>query len=132
MVHKDPSEFYNVCNELDAVPKLNSLYEWANWCTPVGLPSPFDAMFFLTTLTKLPSYASPDGKELASLELFYPLLCCKEQQHGKFSLGPAQIYEALRMAKIKNHQKLLEYAKWRESYGLNQWRPLIVTTQGRL
>ena len=63
-VLSNPTEFYNMCLELQAAPKLNSLYEWSNWLTPVGLPKRFDVMFFLTSLPELPSYAEEDGNEL--------------------------------------------------------------------
>ena len=54
IVRNNPLEFYNMCLELEAVPQLNSLYEWSNWLSPVMMPKRFDVMFFLTALTELP------------------------------------------------------------------------------
>lgn len=34
IVHNDASKFLNLCEELDVVPDLWSLYEWSNWFTP--------------------------------------------------------------------------------------------------
>jgi len=71
-----------MCLELGAVPKLNMLYEWSNWLTPVGQPKRFDVMFFISSLPELPSYAEEDGSELVSMELMTPLSYIKEGLQG--------------------------------------------------
>lgn len=34
LVHNDSNKFLTLCEELDIVPDLWSLYEWSNWFTP--------------------------------------------------------------------------------------------------
>lgn len=34
LIHNDASKFLSLCEELDIVPDVWSLYEWSNWFTP--------------------------------------------------------------------------------------------------
>lgn len=49
-VHNDASKFLTLCQELDVVPDLWSLYEWSAWRTPSTFKTRFQTAFFLTTL----------------------------------------------------------------------------------
>ncbi|XP_072043291.1 acyl-coenzyme A diphosphatase NUDT19-like [Amphiura filiformis] len=53
-VHKDASQFVTLCKEMQCVPDLWALAEWANWLTPVGQPRRFDTMFYTCCLENIP------------------------------------------------------------------------------
>ena len=130
IVLQEPNEFYNMCLELGALPKINSLYEWSNWLTPVNRPKRFDVMFFLTNLPHLPSYAEEDGSELVSLDVMHPMSFIREGKQGTFEIPPPQFIELSRLAKMPDHSALLKYAKARQNNGLQQWCPRTVFAEG--
>lgn len=56
-VNNDPDEFLNMCLELDLVPEIWSLYEWANWLTPARADPKwkrFDTAFFVCCVDHKP------------------------------------------------------------------------------
>lgn len=56
-VNNDPDEFLNMCLELDLVPEIWSLYEWANWLTPARADPKwkrFDTAFFICCVDHKP------------------------------------------------------------------------------
>lgn len=34
LVHNDASKFLKLCEHLNVIPDIGSLYEWSNWITP--------------------------------------------------------------------------------------------------
>jgi nucleoside diphosphate-linked moiety X motif protein 19 len=51
-VRKDSSQFLNMCLQLDVVPDLYGLHEWANWVTPVHEKFRFNTFFFTCFLNR--------------------------------------------------------------------------------
>lgn len=70
-VKKDSSQFAIMFKELDLVPDLLALHEWANWITPIIEKVRFNTFFFTCFLPKLPSQSSLsiDQSEIESLDV---------------------------------------------------------------
>ncbi len=69
-VHDDDSKFIDLCEALNVVPHIWSLYEWSNWLTPTNMPNKhsnrrYDTAFFLACIPHLWEH-SQDNKEIKS------------------------------------------------------------------
>lgn len=56
-VNNNPDEFLTMCNELNIIPAIWTLYEWSNWLTPLMAAQKgrrFDTIFFICCLDHKP------------------------------------------------------------------------------
>lgn len=61
-VVEEPSQFMKMCEELNAVPDVWSLYEWSNWLTPhLTKTHRFDTAFFVSCIDEAPLV--PEGSK---------------------------------------------------------------------
>lgn len=71
-VNQDENEFFNMCERLNVVPDIWSMYEWSNWLTPLHLGSRkrlrYDTMFYAGFLSE-DSTAMHDSKEVVSAQV---------------------------------------------------------------
>lgn len=65
-VDRDPAEFLRMCQELQMVPDVWSLYEWSNWLTPLGSTRRFDTAFFICCVDGKPHVAEDEGETVHS------------------------------------------------------------------
>ena len=52
---KDPSKFLDLFLEMQLVPDIGALHEWARWITPVNSRIRFDTVFFKCFLAEMPN-----------------------------------------------------------------------------
>lgn len=74
-LEKSSAEFVNMCLELDLVPDVMALHEWANWITPVIEKFRFNTFFFTCFLPSLPPDKLIDinQNEIECLQVFSSL-----------------------------------------------------------
>lgn len=83
LVNQNPSNFVRMCRELEVLPNIWALHEWANWLTPEKQygTKRFDTAFFMCCLEERP-YALQDQKEIQHLQVtlniytFVPSILC--------------------------------------------------------
>ena len=96
-VHKNPSEFIDICKSLDICPDIWSLQEWSDWLTPLHLKtkSRFDTIFYIALADKdhLASAAPDGGKEVSEVQQYSPAEALELHARGSLWLAPPQFYE---------------------------------------
>ena len=96
-VHKNPSEFINICQSLDICPDIWSLHEWSDWLTPLHLKtkSRFDTIFYIALADKdhLATAAPDGGKEVSEVQQYSPAEALELHASGSLWLAPPQFYE---------------------------------------
>lgn len=72
-VQKDSSQFVIMCQELDIVPDILGLHEWANWITPVVEKYRFNTFFFTCFLENIPpsNVLTIHRDEIEALDVYY-------------------------------------------------------------
>ncbi|OWF53501.1 nucleoside diphosphate-linked moiety X motif 19-like [Mizuhopecten yessoensis] len=113
-VNKDAKEFLKMCQELQVVPDVWSLNEWANWLTPVIMRSGesrsnrrFDTAFYLCVLDHMPP-AIQDNTETVHAEWSSPDKIMNDRSEE--GLAPPQVYELCRMLHFTCAEKLNHFA----------------------
>lgn len=53
-VHKNPSEFYELCENFQCYPDVWSLHEWSHWRSSASEKLKFDTVFFLICCKSVP------------------------------------------------------------------------------
>ena len=123
-VEADSTQFYEICNELGAYPKVDQLYEWSNWLTPPGiLPKRFDTAFYIANIDSLPDYAAEDGGETVHFAVMNPFEALQKSLEEEIILHPPQFTEISRMAKFYDLDILMDYAAKRQNRGIKRWCP---------
>lgn len=69
LVNQNPTNFIRMCRELEVLPNIWALHEWANWITPVGIYGRrFDTAFFQCCLQEIP-HTIQDEKEIVDFQV---------------------------------------------------------------
>lgn len=125
LVEGDSTQFYELCRELGAYPKVDELSEWSNWLTPPGiLPRRFDTAFYVAKINSLPDYAAEDGGETVHFAVMNPFEALDKSLNQEIILHPPQFTEISRMAKFYDLEILMDYAKKRQERGILRWCPV--------
>ncbi|XP_034947866.1 nucleoside diphosphate-linked moiety X motif 19-like [Chelonus insularis] len=123
-VHKNATEFYNLCETLNCFPDLWALYEWGNWLTPTALNGKrFNTIFFIACLETIP-VSNHDDIEIEELSWNFPNELISSS--AKFKLAPPQVYEISRISKFNFFNDLLHYAIDFNKTGVDFKLPVIV------
>ena len=128
-VHKDAGQFINLCESLNMVPNIWSLYEWANWLTPniqpvsepPKRPRRFDTMFYVCCLQDQPE-ARVDKRETTIAEWNTPNGFL--DGHESHLAGP-QLYELSKLENVDDIEELNHFCVEREPQGVERWMPVI-------
>ena len=121
-----------MCQETDSCPNIWSLYEWADWLTPLRMKSRFDTIFYITnTQIQTEMKASADGdKEVSEVEFMSPAEALEETAKGTKILAPPQVYEMARLANFQSQSELENFSMARSSnYGVPMYFPIPVICQ---
>ncbi|XP_061523687.1 nucleoside diphosphate-linked moiety X motif 19 isoform X2 [Phycodurus eques] len=126
LVNQNPSNFVRMCRELEVVPNIWALHEWANWLTPAGRYSVkrFDTAFFMCCLEERP-HAFQDQKEIQHLQWSTPSDILQNFQDRDLWIAPPQYYELSRMCRFPSLSDLHAFARRRGTDGCEQWLPVI-------
>ncbi|MEQ2222949.1 hypothetical protein ILYODFUR_031777 [Ilyodon furcidens] len=127
LVNKSPSNFIRMCQELEVLPNIWALHEWANWLTPVGIYGSrrFDTAFFMCCLQEIPSTLQ-DEKEIVHFQWSTPFEILQSYRARQLWIAPPQFYELSRMCRFPLLNDLHSFAHQRATEGCDQWLPVNV------
>uniref|UniRef100_A0A087YA98 Acyl-coenzyme A diphosphatase NUDT19 n=1 Tax=Poecilia formosa TaxID=48698 RepID=A0A087YA98_POEFO len=127
LVNKNPSNFMRMCQELEVLPNIWALHEWANWLTPTAKygRTRFDTAFFMCCLQEMPSTLQ-DEKEIERFQWSTPSEILQSYQARRLWIAPPQFYELSRMCRFPLLDNLHSFAHQRATEGCDQWMPVIV------
>lgn len=95
-VLKKSDNFLKMCRELNLIPDLTALSEWANWLTPTSTNKSrskrFNTIFFITFVDYLPNVVI-EAHESTSHMWQTPNEYFTQVAEGSIYLGPPQMYE---------------------------------------
>lgn len=142
-VHKNAENFRRLCEEIQMVPDVWSLYEWSNWLTPIRLnvqhptkPDPkrntrrFDTIFYVTMLDQIPasdSY-SEDDAEVVKAQWLNPFHALNSHYKATSWMAPPQIYEHARLIRFSNFDAIRSFSASRQEFSLTRWLPVALHT----
>jgi len=140
-VHKNGENFRRLCQEIQMVPDVWSLYEWSNWLTPIKLnvqnpanPDPkrntrrFDTMFYVATMDEMPSpdsYAEDDA-EIVKGQWLNPFNALNQHYKASAWMAPPQIYEQARLIRFSSFDAIQRFAAARQEFSISRWLPVAL------
>ncbi|XP_051918869.1 nucleoside diphosphate-linked moiety X motif 19 [Hippocampus zosterae] len=127
LVNQNPSNFVRMCRELEVLPNIWALHEWANWLTPEGQygAKRFDTAFFMCCLEERPC-ALQDQKEIQHLQWSTPSDVLQSFGARNLWIAPPQFYELRRMCRFPSLSDLHAFASRRGTDGCEHWLPVIL------
>lgn len=127
LVNENPSNFIRMCKELEVLPNIWALHEWANWLTPAGRygKTRFDTAFFMCCLQEIPSTLQ-DEKEIVRFQWSTPSEILQSYQARQLWIAPPQFYELSRMCRFPLLNDLHHFAHQRATEGCDQWLPVVI------
>ncbi|XP_070194137.1 acyl-coenzyme A diphosphatase NUDT19-like [Littorina saxatilis] len=124
-VDRDPAEFLRMCQELQMVPDVWSLYEWSNWLTPLGSTRRFDTAFFICCVDGKPHVAEDEGETVHS-QWGSPQDILQQYYQAKLGVAPPQLYEMQRLLHFQYARDLLRFSWHRGQHRVERWLPVRV------
>ncbi|XP_075966328.1 acyl-coenzyme A diphosphatase NUDT19 [Anarhichas minor] len=126
LVNQNPSNFIQMCRELEVLPNIWALHEWGNWLTPAGRygVKRFDTAFFICCLQEIPQ-ALQDEKEIVSFRWSTPSEVLQSYQAQELWIAPPQVYELRRMCRVPLLNDLHSFSSQRATEGCEQLLPVI-------
>uniref|UniRef100_G3PVB0 Acyl-coenzyme A diphosphatase NUDT19 n=1 Tax=Gasterosteus aculeatus TaxID=69293 RepID=G3PVB0_GASAC len=126
LVNQNPSNFIQMCRELEVLPNIWALHEWGNWLTPEGRygVKRFDTAFFICCLQEIPP-ALQDDKEIVSVKWSTPSEVLQNYQAQEFWIAPPQVYEISRMCRLPLLNDLHNFSSRRATEGCEQLLPVL-------
>ncbi|XP_053202845.1 acyl-coenzyme A diphosphatase NUDT19-like [Panonychus citri] len=126
-VRENGSNFINLCEQLNQVPNIWSLYEWWDWLTPISVGHKrFDTMFYICCLNKQPKVVL-DNTEVTKLKWCTPSEIINEHTNEGVFLAPPQVYELARLDNLASFDEIERFSREREKFGVQRWMPVIAT-----
>lgn len=124
-VHDREITFLQLCQQLNVIPDVFSLFEWSCWLTPTTFPGRrFQTAFFLCTIDEqLPIY--PEPKEAFSYFWRTPDEYIQMLHQDLVWYHPPQFYEFCRLSNLKSVKALTEFALKREPSGSALFMPVV-------
>ncbi|XP_063701535.1 acyl-coenzyme A diphosphatase NUDT19-like [Culicoides brevitarsis] len=124
-VHDHEMTFLQLCQQLNVVPDVFSLFEWSCWLTPTTFPSRrFLTAFFLCTINEqLPIF--PEPKEAFSYFWRTPEEYIQLLHQNEVWYHPPQYYEFCRLANFKEIEELQNFLVTREEQGSVLMMPIV-------
>nr|XP_017108858.2 nucleoside diphosphate-linked moiety X motif 19 [Drosophila bipectinata] len=124
VVHNDASQFLELCNHLDVVPDVWSLFEWSVWRTPSTFKKRFETAFFLTALEEQPE-VQIEPNEVKDCAWRSPLDYLKACLRKELWLPPPQFYELSRFLNFSSLEGLRTFAEERSAKGTDLIHPVM-------
>ncbi|XP_054082294.1 acyl-coenzyme A diphosphatase NUDT19 isoform X2 [Zeugodacus cucurbitae] len=123
-VHNDHTQFFTLCKELDVVPDLWSLFEWAAWLTPITFKKRFETGFYLVAVEDTPGVIL-ESNEAANFSWKTPMEFIRDYFNKELYLPPPQLYELSRLLNFSRLDELINFARVRSSKGISLMLPVI-------
>ncbi|KAK7115075.1 acyl-coenzyme A diphosphatase NUDT19-like [Littorina saxatilis] len=131
-VVQNPLAFLTLCENLEVVPDVWSLYNWSNWLTPhfdtvidKEKGKRYDTAFFITCVGEKP-YVAEDAKEAVHSEWVSPLQMIEDFAENRVQLAPPQLYEASRLVNCNTVDALLGYLQRQARQPVERWMPVMI------
>jgi len=130
-VRKDPTNFFEMCQQLNASPDVSGLYEWSCWLTPLNMTNTkssgrrFDTLFY-THFINDPVEVDLDNQEVTESVWTSPAEALEAYTEKKVWLAPPQVWELSRMRNFSKFDELKNFAQDREARGTPTWLPVLV------
>ncbi|XP_015233707.1 PREDICTED: nucleoside diphosphate-linked moiety X motif 19 [Cyprinodon variegatus] len=127
LVNRNPSNFIRMCQELEVLPNIWALHEWANWLTPSNRYGKrrFDTAFFMCCLQEIPRTLE-DEREIERFQWSSPSEILRSYQARQLWIAPPQFYELSRICRFPLLKELHSFAYQRATEGCDQWMPVVV------
>lgn len=124
-VKNDPKNFLEMFLEMNLIPDIRGLHEWANWITPSFEKYRFDTVFFSCFIEKQidKSLIHLDHDEIEDIKKYTPVESVKRFNNKEIKFIPPQFYELRRMSKFENFHALSQYSLDRQKNGIKPWLP---------
>lgn len=147
LVHKNADNFLRLCDELEVVPDVWSLFEWANWLTPIRLAISdsreaklsgpvvkgrrYDTAFYVATLPEIPSRGSysHDDMEITKAQWLNPFQALDLHYAGKAWMAPPQIYEQSRLLRFPSLAAFESFCRRRQEASVSRWLPVTIQAE---
>ncbi|KAM9970547.1 hypothetical protein ACTFIR_002407 [Dictyostelium discoideum] len=98
--------------------KLDQLYQWARWVTPILGPKQthrFDTYFYVIPIYQYPESCKIDGTENVEMDWLSPEEALEEHRIGNISLPPPTWFTFHQLSKCHTIDQVIELAKERDS-----------------
>ncbi|KAM9366497.1 acyl-coenzyme A diphosphatase NUDT19 [Symphorus nematophorus] len=130
LVNQDPSNFIQMCRELQVLPNIWALHEWSNWLTPKERygATRFDTAFFICCLQETP-HTLQDEREIERFQWSTPSGVLQSYQARELWIPPPQFYELSRMCRFPLLNDLNKFSSQRATEGSEQWIPVIIKNE---
>ncbi|XP_013105027.2 acyl-coenzyme A diphosphatase NUDT19 isoform X1 [Stomoxys calcitrans] len=123
LVHDDATQFLKLCETLEIVPDLWSLYEWSNWVTPATFKKRFNAAFFVIVLKTIPDLIK-EKHEVSEFAWKTPAEYLQQHFKKEIWLPPPQFYELSRLLNYSELEQFKKFAQKRSAEGLEAILPI--------
>ncbi|RUS70613.1 hypothetical protein EGW08_021626 [Elysia chlorotica] len=126
-VNRDAGQFLEMCLQLDLVPEIWCLKEWANWLTPIhGKENRrrFDTFFYVCCVDHKPE-AEQDFGETVNVLWAPPRQLLSAYFQEKGGLGYPQIYELSRLLNFASADDLLALVSSSGRARVERWFPVL-------
>ncbi|GFR68004.1 Nudix (Nucleoside diphosphate linked moiety X)-type motif 19 [Elysia marginata] len=126
-VNREPSQFLEMCLQLDLVPEIWCLHEWANWLTPVhGKQNNrrFDTVFYVCCVDHKPQVEQDFGETVKAMWA-PPRQLLSAYFREKGGLGFPQIYELARLLNFSSAEDLLQLLSSPGRDRTERWFPVL-------
>ncbi|EDW27302.1 GL21101 [Drosophila persimilis] len=130
-VHNKPSEFLNLCRQLQVVPDLWALHEWSAWASPSIVRKGYETVFFAAFVDTQPSLLEESSEVKETLWLT-PMEFLRLNKGGNLWFMPPQFYELARLAGVGTYKSLLGFATNRSRMGTTMFMPLLYACEGSM
>ncbi|XP_076012473.1 acyl-coenzyme A diphosphatase NUDT19 [Genypterus blacodes] len=132
LVNEHPSNFIRMCRELEVLPNIWALHEWANWLTPTGLNGKrFDTAFFICCLKDIP-HTIQDQKEIVHFQWSTPSEILHSYLAKELVIAPPQIYELGRLCRLPLLDDLHRFVSNRATEGCEFWLPVVYANESQI
>ncbi|GFN99663.1 nucleoside diphosphate-linked moiety x motif 19 [Plakobranchus ocellatus] len=133
-VNQEPSQFLEMCLQLDLVPEIWCLHEWSNWLTPIeGMQNRrrFDTVFYVCCIDHKPE-VEQDFTETVNSMWASPSSLLSANFHDQLVLGTPQIYELARLLHFTSAQNLLEFLSMPGRARVERWFPVTAVCKDHI
>ncbi|XP_053673430.1 acyl-coenzyme A diphosphatase NUDT19-like [Anopheles nili] len=110
-IHDGRKQLRELCEQINVVPDLSSLYEWSTWITPTILHKKrYETAFFLVALDSLPT-VTPEANEVQEYFWDTPENLLKAHETNNIWLTPPQAYELKRLSYLQDIEHVVSFAR---------------------
>jgi len=123
-VQNDSSKFYEMCNHYKFYPKVDMLYKWAHWITPVFEIYRYDTNFYVSMLPSIPN-TTLDNTEVTHMSWLTPQQALTTFSKGDIILPPPTWVTVNQLATSTTFDSLSKLCEIKTKTVLSPWLPVL-------